>query len=151
MHGAPDGSFVNTTLTVSRFESRSLSEVMMQGFNYHCVKASHSQFTGRVCLREIVSRHRLPPGLMSRNIDLITEDGMIKSRPDPGGPERIGPSVYSGMTTVLSASTELATSLVLEKDKELCLYVFNSVIPKALLSLGQCMMMKPRPYRPAMT
>ena len=62
----------------------------------------------------------------SKHSILITEAGTIKSRPDPGGPERIGPSVYSGMTTVLSASTELATSLVLEKDaKGIMHYTFS--------------------------
>ena len=40
----------------------------------------------------------------SDNALLITEGGTVRSRPDPDGPERIGPCVYQGMTTVLSCS-----------------------------------------------
>ncbi|MDF1739831.1 MAG: hypothetical protein P1U86_11785 [Verrucomicrobiales bacterium] len=47
---------------------------------------------------------------------VISEGGTVKSRPDPDGAERIGPSVYSGMTTVLSASRIVADSLITEED-----------------------------------
>ena len=44
----------------------------------------------------------------SKTSILITEAGTMKSQPDPTGPERIGPSIYTGMTTVISASTEFS-------------------------------------------
>ena len=37
------------------------------------------------------------------NALVVSEGGMVKSQPDPGGGERVGPCVYTGMTTVLSA------------------------------------------------
>ena len=52
----------------------------------------------------------------AHNCLVISEAGTVKSRPDPGGPERIGPCVYSGMTTVLSASRNISQSLVTNKD-----------------------------------
>jgi hypothetical protein len=48
---------------------------------------------------------------------VISEGGTVKSRPDPDGGERIGPCVYSGMTTVLSASRDLAESVTTRKDE----------------------------------
>jgi len=39
-----------------------------------------------------------------KNALIISEGGAVKSRPDPDGNERIGPCVYTGMTTALSAS-----------------------------------------------
>ena len=42
---------------------------------------------------------------------LISESGTVKSRPDPDGPERIGPIVYEGMTTVLSASRDFSKTV----------------------------------------
>ena len=56
---------------------------------------------------------------------LISEGGTMKSRPDPDGPERIGPSVYSGMTTALSASRSLADSLVIEDKDGVQHYTFS--------------------------
>lgn len=53
----------------------------------------------------------------SKRTILIAEGGTMKSRPDPDGPERIGPSVYSGMITALSASRGFADSLAME-DKD---------------------------------
>ena len=51
------------------------------------------------------------------NALLIKEGGTVKSRPDPDKGERIGPCVYSGMTTVLSASRNLSDSVVIEADE----------------------------------
>ncbi|MGB0328200.1 MAG: glycosyl hydrolase family 65 protein [Akkermansiaceae bacterium] len=61
----------------------------------------------------------------SRQSLLISEGGMMKSRPDPNGSERIGPSVYSGMTTVLSASRSFADSLVIEDKDGVQHYTFS--------------------------
>jgi hypothetical protein len=52
------------------------------------------------------------------NALVISESGKVKSRPDPGGPNRIGPCVYNGMTTVLSASRDISPSLITRKDKK---------------------------------
>lgn len=52
------------------------------------------------------------------NAILVSEGGTVKSRPDPGGGERTGPCVYTGMTTVLSASRDLAESLITEEDQQ---------------------------------
>ncbi|MCH2059249.1 MAG: hypothetical protein MK183_01355 [Verrucomicrobiales bacterium] len=52
------------------------------------------------------------------NALVISESGKVKSRPDPDGPERIGPCVYDGMTTVLSASRDISPSLITRKDKK---------------------------------
>ncbi|NNC87471.1 MAG: hypothetical protein HKN82_03300 [Akkermansiaceae bacterium] len=53
----------------------------------------------------------------SRRALLILEGGTMKSRPDPDGPERVGPSVYSGMTTALSASRHIAETLETRRDE----------------------------------
>ena len=42
---------------------------------------------------------------------------MVRSKPDPDGKIRIGPSVYSGMTTVLSCSKDIKTTLVTALDE----------------------------------
>lgn len=52
-----------------------------------------------------------------QNALIITEGGLTKSRPDPDGPERIGPSVYSGMTTVLGSSRKLSKPASIRKDE----------------------------------
>ena len=46
-----------------------------------------------------------------------SEGGTVKSRPDPDGRERIGPCVYTGMTTVLSASRDLGDSVSTKRDE----------------------------------
>lgn len=46
----------------------------------------------------------------------ITEGGTVKSQPDPEGPERIGPCVYQGMTTVLGASRDFQKTLKTHRD-----------------------------------
>ncbi len=51
------------------------------------------------------------------NAIVVSEAGKVRSRPDPGGNERIGPCVYTGMTTVLSASRDITGSLVTRKDQ----------------------------------
>ncbi|MDA7881393.1 hypothetical protein N9A94_03735 [Akkermansiaceae bacterium] len=48
---------------------------------------------------------------------LIVEGGTVKSRPDPDGGERVGPCVYSGMSTVLSCSRSFAGLPVIQKDE----------------------------------
>lgn len=48
----------------------------------------------------------------------ITEGGTVRCRPDPGGPERIGPCVYEGMTTVLSASRGFAEPPETRRDEK---------------------------------
>lgn len=48
-----------------------------------------------------------------QNAIQITEGGTVKSRPDPGGTERIGPIVYQGMTTALSASRDFSETVEL--------------------------------------
>jgi hypothetical protein len=50
------------------------------------------------------------------NMLIISEGGTVKSRPDPDRGERVGPCVYTGMTTVLGASREL-TGLELRQDE----------------------------------
>jgi len=52
------------------------------------------------------------------NAILISEGGTVRSRPDPGGPERIGPIVYQGMTTALSCSKDFSKSVQLSKGKK---------------------------------
>jgi len=52
-----------------------------------------------------------------QNAIVISEAGTVKSRPDLGRAERIGRSVYSGMTTVLSASRNIADTVVLKEDE----------------------------------
>ena len=51
------------------------------------------------------------------NAIVILEGGNVKSRPDPNGEERIGPCVYTGMATVLSASRDLAKTASISKDE----------------------------------
>ena len=51
------------------------------------------------------------------NALVISEGGTVRSRPDPDGGERTGPCVYTGMTTVLSASRDLAESLDTKQDQ----------------------------------
>ncbi|NNE92453.1 MAG: hypothetical protein HKN23_12460 [Verrucomicrobiales bacterium] len=48
----------------------------------------------------------------------ITEGGTVKSRPDPDRGERVGPCVYEGMSTVLSASRDFSKTLSLRKDEK---------------------------------
>ena len=50
------------------------------------------------------------------NAIVIREGGTVKSRPDPGRGERVGPCVYSGMTTVLSVSRDVAETVTTSKD-----------------------------------
>ena len=52
------------------------------------------------------------------NALLISEGGIVRSRPDPERGERIGPCVYSGMTTVLSASRNFLKSPILQQDEK---------------------------------
>lgn len=49
---------------------------------------------------------------------VILEGGTVKSQPDPNGKERIGPAVYQGMTTVLSASRDISATLSTEEDDQ---------------------------------
>jgi len=51
-----------------------------------------------------------------QNSLLITEGGTAKSQPDPGGPEHVGPCVYEGMTTALSASRPFAARVKTNRD-----------------------------------
>ncbi|MEC8244157.1 MAG: hypothetical protein VX038_04870 [Verrucomicrobiota bacterium] len=44
------------------------------------------------------------------NCILILEGGTVRSKPDPNGPLRVGPCVYQGMTTALSASKDFSES-----------------------------------------
>jgi len=52
------------------------------------------------------------------NAILISEGGTVRSRPDPGGPEWIGPIVYQGMTTALSCSKDFSKSVQLNRGKK---------------------------------
>lgn len=63
----------------------------------------------------------------SKTSILITEAGTMKSRPDPNGPERIGPSLYTGMTTAISISSDISTSLKFETDSDGVLHYTFSV------------------------
>lgn len=47
---------------------------------------------------------------------LLKEGGTVRSKPDPQGPERIGPCVYSGMTTVLGSSKDFVEKVQTRKD-----------------------------------
>ncbi len=49
---------------------------------------------------------------------VISEGGTMKARPDPDGPERVGPSIYTGMSTVMSSSRQFAESLVTKRDEK---------------------------------
>ena len=51
------------------------------------------------------------------NSIVIKEGGKVRSKPDPDGKIRIGPCVYSGMTTVLSCSKDIKTTLVTALDE----------------------------------
>lgn len=50
------------------------------------------------------------------NALVIAEGGTVRSRPDPNQPERIGPCVYEGMSTVLSSSENISKKLKLSTD-----------------------------------
>lgn len=52
------------------------------------------------------------------NAIVVSEGGRVKSQPDPQGDERIGPCVYSGMTTVLSASRAMTQSVTIDPDEK---------------------------------
>ena len=52
------------------------------------------------------------------NALVISEGGSVKSRPDPEGRERTGPNVYTGMTTVLSASSDITESATIRRDEK---------------------------------
>ena len=52
------------------------------------------------------------------NVISITEGGTVKSRPDPNQNERIGPCVYSGMTTALSCSRSFEKTFTTRRDKK---------------------------------
>jgi hypothetical protein len=57
---------------------------------------------------------------------VIKESGTTKSRPDPDRPERVGPIVYEGMTTVLTSSTKFLKSPDLSRgEKGEQLYAFE--------------------------
>ena len=51
------------------------------------------------------------------NTIVIREGGAVKSRPDPDRGERIGPCVYHGMTTALSASRDFTKTVSMRKDE----------------------------------
>ena len=60
------------------------------------------------------------------NAILVTEGGTVKSLPDPDRRERIGPCVYQGMTTALSASEDFSQSIQMKKDdRGVCQYSFE--------------------------
>ena len=48
---------------------------------------------------------------------IIREGGIVRSRPDPEGPERTGPMVYEGMSTVLSSSRGMKDTIELNQDR----------------------------------
>ncbi|MGY8767743.1 MAG: glycosyl hydrolase family 65 protein [Pirellulales bacterium] len=52
------------------------------------------------------------------NALVISEGGTVTSLPDPEGSERVGPSVYSGMATVLSASRDITESVSMNQDEQ---------------------------------
>ena len=52
------------------------------------------------------------------NTILISEGGTVRSRPDPGEPEWIGPIVYEGMTTALSSSKNFSKSVQLTRGEK---------------------------------
>lgn len=61
----------------------------------------------------------------SENSILISESGQVRSRPDPVGKERIGPCVYKGMTSVLSASQTIRAPKLNEDEKGVQHYQFT--------------------------
>ena len=76
------------------------------------------QFNGQ----SLYTRHTVSSSATARLGDdgktlLISEGGRIKARPDPNGPERVGPSVYTGMTTALSVSVDISKTLTLHRDE----------------------------------
>ena len=75
--------------------------------------SGHSLFT-----RHSVSSSATARLSRDKKTILIKEGGTMKSRPDPDGPERVGPAVYTGMTTALSASVEIGKTLVLRRDEQ---------------------------------
>ena len=54
----------------------------------------------------------------TNNSILVREGGTARSRPDPNGPERIGPIVYQGMTTALSCSKNFSKTIQLSRGKK---------------------------------
>ncbi len=52
-----------------------------------------------------------------QNAIVIKEGGTTKSRPDPNGEDRVGPIVYQGMTTVLTASKDFSKTLQLSEGE----------------------------------
>lgn len=59
------------------------------------------------------------------NAVVITEGGTVRSRPDPNDDGRIGPAVYSGMTTTLTASRELVSVALRSDEKGVQHYTFS--------------------------
>ncbi|MEN8774614.1 MAG: hypothetical protein ABF379_03815 [Akkermansiaceae bacterium] len=49
---------------------------------------------------------------------IISEGGTMKGRPDPDRQERVGPSIYSGMSTVMSSSRDFSKTLTTKKDEK---------------------------------
>ena len=56
---------------------------------------------------------------------VIREGGEVKSRPDPGGRDRTGPCVYTGMATVLCSSREPAVVQINQDDRGVQHYEFE--------------------------
>ncbi len=52
------------------------------------------------------------------NAIVISEGGTAKSKADPNGGPRVGPSVYDGMTTALSASRDITQTIVFDTDEQ---------------------------------
>ena len=52
-----------------------------------------------------------------KNALVITEGGTVRARPDPDEGERIGPCVYSNMTTVLGCSRNIEKTVETSKDE----------------------------------
>ncbi|MEO0416869.1 MAG: hypothetical protein AAF226_18170 [Verrucomicrobiota bacterium] len=53
-----------------------------------------------------------------QNAIIITEGGTSRGKPDDNGGPRVGPCVYDGMTTVLSASRDLTSTVIFETDEK---------------------------------
>ena len=53
----------------------------------------------------------------AKNVIAILEGGQVKSIPDPDRSERIGPHVYTGMTTVVASSHDFAESATTRVDE----------------------------------
>ena len=72
------------------------------------------QFTGHsFYVRHSVSSSAKIKYNTDRNVLLINEGGTVTSKPDPDGPDRVGPCVYQGMTTALSSSRDFSKTLAL--------------------------------------